>query len=364
MKCTVCNHPQCHDIDLALITRSHTLDVLKQQFGPSRSALHRHKKHLLKKLDRAEESFANTVRLGYLFRLNTYLEETSATVKTAREEGNSRLGLQALNSGTRIINFMNKLDVSVERDLVYRLMASPQWTQPGCALPADPHILADSRAAQAQNLFSFCPDADPEELEDFHPRDRRDSEDEKLPDLPDQDGSIAAAPETLAFESRQLELGNFLIQAAAQMLSETPPAARETSTENQPRNKREISEKLPGKNDPCAQKPLIKQELSPSKKNLPPKPASRQFAIDLLNGKRQTSKGNRQKTVSDLCPGLDDHPRWTSTLCRAGDARCEDYLLEKAALGINDAPADPLPRLAAPPASIRQIYLNQILSKL
>ena len=342
MKCTVCNHPQCQDIDLALITRSHTLDVLKQQFGPSRSALHRHKKHLLKKLDRAEESFANTVCLGYLFRLNTYLEETSTTVKTARGEGNSRLALQAANAGARIVNFMHKMDVRLERDLVYRLMASAEWTQPGCVLPADPHILAASRAAQAQNLFSFCPDADPEELEDFDPRERRDSVDEELPDLPDHDGSIAAAPETLAFESRQLELGNFLIQAAAQMLSETPPADRETATENQPRNKREISEKLPGKNAPRAHKPSKNQELSRSKKNLAPKPASRQFAIDLLNGKRQTSKGSRQKTVSDLCPGLADHPRWTSTLCRHADALCDDYLLEKAALGRNDAPADPL----------------------
>ena len=239
MKCTVCNHPQCQDIDLALITRSHTLDVLKQQFGPSRSALHRHKKHLLKKLDRAEESFANTVCLGYLFRLNTYLEETSTTVKTARGEGNSRLALQAANAGARIVNFMHKMDVRLERDLVYRLMASPEWTQPDCVLPADPHILADSRAAQAQNLFSFCPDADPEELEDFDPRKQRDSVDQELKTFQTRMVPLPLPPRPWHLNLASWNWEIFLSRRLPKCCPKLPPRIGKP----QPKINREISEK-------------------------------------------------------------------------------------------------------------------------
>ena len=45
-RCSVCNHSQTHDINLALLAGT-TLDTLKQQFGLSRSALHRHKPQMI-----------------------------------------------------------------------------------------------------------------------------------------------------------------------------------------------------------------------------------------------------------------------------------------------------------------------------
>ena len=55
MSCTVCHHPQCHDIDLSLLSRSNTLESLSRQYGPSKSALWRHKNHLEEKMFRARE---------------------------------------------------------------------------------------------------------------------------------------------------------------------------------------------------------------------------------------------------------------------------------------------------------------------
>ena len=34
MKCTVCNHPQCHDIDLAILSGDYTFTALSQKFRP------------------------------------------------------------------------------------------------------------------------------------------------------------------------------------------------------------------------------------------------------------------------------------------------------------------------------------------
>ena len=97
-RCSVCNHSRAHDINLALLAGT-TLDTLKQQFGLSRSALHRHKQHLQKKIDRAEDRMVNNFRLSYLFQLNDYNAAAAATVAAARSEGNARLTLQAPTPG-------------------------------------------------------------------------------------------------------------------------------------------------------------------------------------------------------------------------------------------------------------------------
>ncbi len=50
MKCTVCHHPQRHDIDRDLLAGNDTFSDLRQKYGPSVSALWRHKKHLKEKM--------------------------------------------------------------------------------------------------------------------------------------------------------------------------------------------------------------------------------------------------------------------------------------------------------------------------
>ena len=107
--CTVCNHPNHHDIDQALLAGGVTLSTLSQNYGPSLSALWRHKKHLQKKMRRAEKRLEDNLRQGYLFKFNNFLEVATDTVKTAGADGNSRLVLQAVREGTRILNFMTKL---------------------------------------------------------------------------------------------------------------------------------------------------------------------------------------------------------------------------------------------------------------
>ena len=158
MLCTVCNHPQRQAIDRALLSRSATLAQLSQQHDLSQSALHRHKQHLLKKMLHTQNRFQDSLREGYLFILNTFLELVMRTAQTAGAEGNSRLVLQAARQGAGIIKFMAKLDVSLHPDTVYRLLASPQWADQGSLLPTDPQIFAGSHQTLADSLFSSCPE--------------------------------------------------------------------------------------------------------------------------------------------------------------------------------------------------------------
>ena len=89
-RCTVCNHSQTHEINLTLLAGA-TLDTLKQQFGLSRSALHRHKHHLQRTIAQAEDRLRNNFLLSYLFQFNDYNAAAAATVAAARDEGNARL---------------------------------------------------------------------------------------------------------------------------------------------------------------------------------------------------------------------------------------------------------------------------------
>ena len=49
-RCTICSHALINDINLAVLSGDYTLDELSQKFGRSRSAFHRHKGHLEKKM--------------------------------------------------------------------------------------------------------------------------------------------------------------------------------------------------------------------------------------------------------------------------------------------------------------------------
>jgi hypothetical protein len=167
-RCTVCNHSQAHDINLALLAGL-TLDNLKQQFGLSRSALHRHKQHLHRTIDQAEDRLRNNFLLSYLFQLNDYNAAAAATVAAARAEGNARLTLQAANAGTRIINNMAKFGVDLDHETIYRLITSRDYVQPDSLLPGDPQILAGPRLNLVRSLAAACPETAPDAL--FDPED-------------------------------------------------------------------------------------------------------------------------------------------------------------------------------------------------
>ena len=236
MKCTVCNHSRSRAIDLALLAGK-TLRALKQQFGLSRSALHRHKNHILEKVDRAEARIAKNLRLGYLFQLNAYNKAAAATVAAAQDEGNFRLTLQAANSGTRIITAMARFEVDLDRETTYRLLTAPEYVQPDCLLPGDPHILAGPRQTLARSLSSDCPETaatdlyDLEDLEDYL----------KIALEPDEDTCPPAA--------RQLEFPDFLIP----LTDILPPAAsvpRSTASGRHPKPKRDKSGTKAGQTPP------------------------------------------------------------------------------------------------------------------
>ncbi len=138
MPCSICNHPKRQEIDQALVAGSSTLAALGQEYDLSTSALHRHKAHLQAKISRAQDQLQDNLRQGYIFWLSQSLEMAMQTAQAAQAEGNSRLVLQALAQGTRLINIILKQDLQLDDRVIYEILASPQWATQASLLPDDP----------------------------------------------------------------------------------------------------------------------------------------------------------------------------------------------------------------------------------
>ncbi len=191
MKCTVCNHSQRQDIDQALLGGNATYAALSQQYGLSVSALFRHKKLLKLKMAQVEKDLQRNLRQGCLFKFNDSLEQVRQLARTAGAEGNIRQALQAVRVGTRILNFITKLDVQLDQDTVYRVLASPQWAAQDSLLPTDSKIITDAHQALADDLFFPCQELPAaledelkkEEISEISPLQTRNPELETLPKI-------------------------------------------------------------------------------------------------------------------------------------------------------------------------------------
>jgi hypothetical protein len=229
MKCTVCNHPQLHDIDQALLAENATFAALSQKYGLSISALFRHKRMLKNKMALAEERLQHIRNQEILFQYNDFLESTRQIVRTTSADGDTRQALRGIREGTRILNFITKLEVKFDPDTVYRILASPQWVSQDSLLPTDPTIITGTRQTLADDLFFPCPEIPPD------------------PQLDAWDEEGAATADLAQFS--YLETQNVELETLhAWMASEDPPAApsanRQLATAKHPKIQREISAKL------------------------------------------------------------------------------------------------------------------------
>ena len=161
--CIVCKHNQIKDIDRALLTGA-TLTSLSQTYGFSPSALHRHQEHLTQKMARAQKRFHDGLRQGLFCKLNIVMELVLSVVRGARAGEDFKLFLQASREFTRIISLMNKMEVHLEPEMIYCLMASPQWDLQDNLLPNAFQALTETRQTLKVNLFATCPEPEPEPI--------------------------------------------------------------------------------------------------------------------------------------------------------------------------------------------------------
>ncbi len=236
MKCKTCSHPQRQAIDQALLAENATFADLSQQYGLTISSLFRHKKSLNLKMARARENLQHSLRQDCLFQYNEYLETTRQLARTAGADGNIRQALQAVRAGTRILNFITKLDVQLDQDTVYRILASPQWLEQDSLLPTGSKIITDGHQTLADDLFFPCVEL-PTALEDAL------QEEEKSELSTPAVNQACAQPVELQARTNETRLTvNGKMKTVFDQIPQTVPAD-ETLPKIQRENEREITEK-------------------------------------------------------------------------------------------------------------------------
>jgi hypothetical protein len=216
MPCYVCNHNQVKDIDRALLTGV-SLNSLSKTYGFSTEALQRHHQHLKLKMAQAHQRFHDGLHQGLFCKLNLVMEMVLGVVRGARAGEDFKLFLQATREFTRLVSLMVKMEARLEPEMIYCLMASPQWDLQDSLLPNAFQALAGTRQTLKVNLYAPCPEPEP-----------------------DQDKAPYATLENLTDD----------LLPEVPPLPERPQATQpgtdnlETGTAKRPKNQREISAKL------------------------------------------------------------------------------------------------------------------------
>ncbi len=219
MPCIVCRHNQIKDIDRALLTGA-TLTVLSQKYGFSTSALQRHQEHLRQKMSQAQNRFHDGLRQGLFCKLNIVMEMVLGVVRGAKAGGDFKLFLQASREFTRIISLMNKMEVNLDPEMIYCLIASPQWDLQDNLLPSSFQALSETRQTLKVNLYAPCPEPEPETSHEPAQSSPLETKNSKLEtpnpaeSLPDQspDPSLAAPPNLARQQVIQTKIENRRLQ--------------------------------------------------------------------------------------------------------------------------------------------------------
>ncbi len=161
-KCTVCHHPRLLEINQALLSEDFTLAALSQKFGPSSSALRRHKNHLEVKMTRARRRLQEIREQGSLLLLNDILAQVRRCIAAADAEGNYNAVFRGSYTAGRIIHQLGRLEGDMQLDTLHRLISSPAWVPQAGLLPTDPRLITDLHQALIDGAFVPCPEPPPE----------------------------------------------------------------------------------------------------------------------------------------------------------------------------------------------------------
>jgi transposase-like protein len=150
-RCTVCDHPQRHGIDEALVTGAPYRSVAKQ-FGLSESAVYRHKTehlpaHLLKAREVEEAARADDL----LDQVRNLQAHTLDILGRAEKAGDLRTALAAISQARGNLELLGKLAGELDERPVVNLNVSPEWLELRAVIVAalEPHPEAQGAVLRA-----------------------------------------------------------------------------------------------------------------------------------------------------------------------------------------------------------------------
>jgi hypothetical protein len=128
-RCTVCDHPERHGIDEALVTGAPYRSVAKR-FGLSESAVYRHKvEHLPAHLLRAKEVEEAAKADDLLDQVRNLQAHALDILGRAEEAGDLRTALAAISQARGNLELLGKLAGELDERPVVNVLVSPEWLE-------------------------------------------------------------------------------------------------------------------------------------------------------------------------------------------------------------------------------------------
>jgi transposase-like protein len=128
-RCTVCDHPESHSIDEALVSGASYRSVAKQ-FELSESAVYRHKtEHLPAQLLKAREVEEATRADDLLDQVRHLQAHALDILERAEKAGDLRTALAAISQARGNLELLGKLAGELDDRPVVNLSVSPEWLE-------------------------------------------------------------------------------------------------------------------------------------------------------------------------------------------------------------------------------------------
>jgi hypothetical protein len=150
-RCTVCDHPERHSIDIALVSGAPYRNVAKR-FALSESSVYRHKTehllaHLLKAREVEEVAQADDL-LEQVRHLQTHALEI---LERAEKAGDLRTALTAISQARGNLELLGKLAGELDERSVVNLNVSPEWLELRAVIVGalEPHPAAHTAVVRA-----------------------------------------------------------------------------------------------------------------------------------------------------------------------------------------------------------------------
>jgi hypothetical protein len=128
-RCTVCDHPDSHSIDEALVGSAPYRSVAKQ-FELSESAVYRHKtEHLPANLLKAREVEEAARADDLLVQVRSLQTHALDILERAEQTGDLRTALAAISQARGNLELLGKLAGELDERAVTNVLISPEWLE-------------------------------------------------------------------------------------------------------------------------------------------------------------------------------------------------------------------------------------------
>jgi hypothetical protein len=154
-RCTVCDHPERHGIDEALVTGAPYRSVAKR-FGLSESAVYRHKvdhlpAHLLKAREVEEVAQADDL----LDQVRDLQTRALDILERAEKVGDLRIALAAISQARGNLELLGKLAGELDERPVVNVLLSPQWVMIRTTMLEALSAYPEAHSAVAESLMDL-----------------------------------------------------------------------------------------------------------------------------------------------------------------------------------------------------------------